>query len=119
MDESKPATEPGQPKAGTHRIWSGHRGELRAVPATYSHTVRAAADDALRVFLAHEPNSPDAAAAVRHLAARLGEQYGPQFVQDVAAKLLVELAEATAAITTEDDHEGIHAQAFVTGLVPD
>jgi len=104
---------------------SGHRGELRAVPATYSHTVRAAADDALRVFLAHEPNSRDAAASVRHLAARLGEQYGPQFVQDVAAKLLVELAEATAAIAaiaaiaTEDDHEGIHAQAFVTGRIPD
>jgi hypothetical protein len=111
MNDSKPATEPGQPKGTTHRLWSGHRGELRAVPATYSHTVRAAADDAVRVFLAHERNSPDAAAAVRQLVAGLGEQYGPQFVQDVAAKLLIELAAATAAITTEDDHEEIHAQA--------
>jgi hypothetical protein len=36
--------------------------------------------------------------------ARLGEQYGPQFVQDVAAaKLLVELPEATAAMATKDE----------------
>jgi hypothetical protein len=92
-------------------MWLVHCRGPQGGPATYSHTVRAAADDALRVFLAHEPNSPDAAASVRHLAARLGEQYGPQFVQDVAAKLLIELAAATAAITTEDDHEEIHAQA--------
>ena len=37
--------------------------------------------------------------------AGLGEHHGPQFVQDVADELVVELAEATAAMATEDEHE--------------
>jgi hypothetical protein len=73
--------------------------------AAYSHTVRTAAHDAVRVHLAHGANSPDAATAVEHLVAGLGEHHGPQFVQDVADELVVELAEATAAMATEDEHE--------------
>jgi hypothetical protein len=38
--------------------------------------------------------------------ARLGEHHGPQFVQDMADELVVELAEATAAMATEDEHRG-------------
>jgi hypothetical protein len=38
------------------------------------------------------------AAAVRHLVARLGEQQGPQFVQDVAEKLLVIPARVAAIV---------------------
>jgi anti-sigma regulatory factor (Ser/Thr protein kinase) len=76
------------------------------VAAAYSHTVRTAAHDAVRVHLAHAANSPDAATAVEHLVARLGEQHGPQFVQDVADELVVELAEATAGMATEDEHGG-------------
>ena len=44
--------------------------------------------------------------AVRDLVARLEEQHGPQFVQDVADELVVEMAEATTAMATEDEHEG-------------
>jgi hypothetical protein len=80
---------------------------LPATPqAAYSHTVRTAVQDAVRAVLAHGPNSPDAATAVRHLVARLGEQHGPQFAQNVADELVVELAEATAVMATEDEHEG-------------
>ena len=110
IDESKNAAEPG-PKGTVQRMWSAHRGELRGGPVTpsaaYSHAVRAAAHDAVRVFLAHGVDSPDAATAVRHLVARLGEQYGPHFLQDLAAKLFVELVEATAARCTAED-EGFH-----------
>jgi hypothetical protein len=82
---------------------------LSAIPqAAYSHTVRTAVQDAVRAVLAHGPNSPDPATAVRHLVARLGEQHGPQFVQDVADELVVELAEATTAMATEDEHERPH-----------
>jgi hypothetical protein len=70
--------------------------------AAYSHTVRAAARDAVRAVLAHGSNSPDAATAVRHLVARLEEQHGTQFIQDMADKL----AEVTAAMATEDEHGG-------------
>jgi hypothetical protein len=43
---------------------------IRAAAAiTYSHTVRTAAHDTVRIVVAHEPNSPGAAAAVRHLVA--------------------------------------------------
>jgi anti-sigma regulatory factor (Ser/Thr protein kinase) len=55
--------------------------------AAYSHTVRAAAHDAVRTVLAHGPKSPDAANAVGHLVARLKEHHGPQFVQEVADEL--------------------------------
>jgi hypothetical protein len=96
-------------------MWLVHCRGPQGGPATYSHTVRAAADDAVRVFLAHERNSPDGAAAVRQLVAGLGEQYGPQFVQDVAAKLLVELAEATAVMVTEDEHEAVHRLNLTPG----
>ena len=75
--------------------------------AAYSHTVRTAAHDAVRAHLAHGANSPDAANAVGHLVARQGEHHGPQFVQDMADELVVELAEATAAMATEDEHEGL------------
>jgi anti-sigma regulatory factor (Ser/Thr protein kinase) len=74
------------------------------VVAAYSHTVRTAAHDAVRVHLAHGA-TPDAATAVEHLVTRQGEHHGPQFVQDVADELVVELAEATAAMATEDEHE--------------
>jgi hypothetical protein len=108
IDESKTAAEP-EPKGTVQRMWSAHRGELRGGPVTasaaYSHTVRAAARDAVRVFLAHGVDSPDAATAVRHLVARLGEQYGPQFLQDVTDKLFVELAEATAASGTAETRD--------------
>jgi hypothetical protein len=81
-------------------MWSAHRGELWGGPVTasaaYSHTVRAAAHDAVRVFLAHGVDSPDAATAVRHLVAGLGEQYGPQFLEAV-----VEQAEAVERIAAE------------------
>lgn len=112
IDESKAADEPG-PKGTVERMWSTYRGELRGGPVTasaaYSHSVRAAARDAVHVFLAHGVDSPDTAVAIRHLVARLGQQYGPQFLEDVAAKLLVELAEVTAVrCTTEDEHEGYH-----------
>jgi hypothetical protein len=86
--------------------------------AAYSHTVRTAAHDAVRVHLAHGANSADAATAVRHLVARLGEHHGPQFVQDVADELVVELAEATAAIATEDEHEDEHEWPHRPGLTP-
>jgi hypothetical protein len=82
--------------------------------AAYSHTVRTAAHDAVRTHLAHGPNSPDAANAVRHLVARLEEHRGPQSLQDVADELVVELTEATAAIATEDEHEWPHRP----GLTP-
>ena len=81
---------------------------LRDRPSSYSRTVQAAAGDMVRAAIAHGPDTPDAAAAVRHLVARLGEQHGPQFVQDVSNMLVVELAEATAAMTAEDEHEGLH-----------
>jgi anti-sigma regulatory factor (Ser/Thr protein kinase) len=74
--------------------------------AAYSHTVRSAARDAVRVHLAHGANSPDAANAVEHLVAGLGERHGSQFVQDVADELVVELAEATAVMAIEDEHGG-------------
>jgi anti-sigma regulatory factor (Ser/Thr protein kinase) len=74
--------------------------------AAYSHTIRTAAHDAVRVLLAHAASSPDAATAVEHLVTRQGEHHGPQFVQDMADELVVELAEATAAMATEDEHEG-------------
>jgi len=76
------------------------------VAAAYSHTVRTAAHDAVRVLLAHGANSPDAANAVERLVARQGEHHGPQFVQDMADELVVELAEATAVMATEDEHGG-------------
>ena len=110
-DESKNAATSGrrQPGGTAQRIWSTHRGELRdgtaSAAADYALTVQAAARDAVRAALAHGPNTPDAATAVRHLVGRLGERYGPQFVQDVTAKLVVELAEATAAIAAQDGHE--------------
>jgi|1186.fasta_scaffold78305_1 hypothetical protein len=108
MDESTNAAEPrrGQPRGTAPRVWSTHRGKLPDNPVSYAHTVRAAARDAVRVALARGPHSPDAAAAVRHLMARLGEQHGPQFVWDVAAKLVVELAEVTAAMAAQDWQEG-------------
>jgi hypothetical protein len=85
------------------RLWA-------CLPATaaaaYSHTVRTAANDAVRVLLAHGANSPDAATAVEHLVARLEEQHGRLLVQDVADELVVELAEATAAVAIEDEHDG-------------
>src|SRR3954471_17778156 len=76
------------------------------VAAAYSHTVRTAAHDAVRVLLAAGANSPDAATVVEHLVTRQGEHHGPQIVQCVADELVVELAEATAAMATEDEHEG-------------
>src|SRR3954451_23323226 len=82
--------------------------------AAYSHTVRSAARDAVRVLLAHRDNSADAATAIGHLVARLAERHGPQFLQDVADELVVELAEATAAVATEDEHEWPHRP----GLTP-
>jgi hypothetical protein len=108
MDESKNTAELGPRAAeGTApRIWSTHRGELRDTPVTYSHTLQAAARDAVRAALAHGPNSSAAATAVQHLVGRLGEQHGPQFLQDMVAKLVVELAEATAAMAAQDGHEG-------------
>ena len=57
----------GSRRGSAPRIWSTHRRELPDPPATYAHTVQAAARDAVRAALAHGPNSPDAAAAVRHL----------------------------------------------------
>jgi hypothetical protein len=74
--------------------------------AAYAHTVRTAAHDAVRMHLAHGSNSPDAATAVGHLVAGLGGHHGPQFVQDMADQLVVELTEATAAMATEDEHDG-------------
>jgi len=80
MNQSKTAAEPG-PRGTAPRMWSAHRGALRggraaysdtiraAAAITYSHTVRAAAHDTVRIVLAHGPNSPGAAAAVRHLVA--------------------------------------------------
>jgi hypothetical protein len=59
--------------------------------AAYPHTVRAAVHNGVRTVLAHGPNSPEAVTAVRHFVARLDEQHGPQFVQDVADELVVEL----------------------------
>jgi len=80
------------------------------VAAAYPHTVRTAAHDAVRALLAHGANSPDAATAVEHLVTRQGEHHGPQFVQDMAdelvVELVVELAEATAVMATEDEHGG-------------
>jgi hypothetical protein len=114
MDESRNAAKSGrgQPSGTAQRIWSSHRGELRdgtaSAAADYALTVQAATRDAVRAALAYGPNTPDAATAVRHLVGRLGERYGPQFVQDVTAKLVVELAEATAAMATENEHEGLH-----------
>ena len=110
MDEAKNAAEPrrGQPRGTASRIWSAHGRELRDRPASYSHTVQAAARDAVRVALAHGPHTSDAATAVRHLMARLDEQHGPQFVQDVTATLMVKLAEATAAMPAENEHEALH-----------
>jgi hypothetical protein len=99
LDESKTPAERG-PK-GTAQGGSAPCGELGDGPATRSHTVRAAANDAVRAALALGHDSPDAAVAVRHLIARLGEQHGPQFVQDVAAVLVVKLAEATTAMAAE------------------
>jgi hypothetical protein len=112
MDESKNGAEPGRahPRGTAQHIGFAHRGELRdglaATATTYSHTVQAAARDAVRAALAHGPKTPGAATAVRHLVARLGEQHGPQFVQDVTSKLLVELAEATAVVAAEGEHDG-------------
>jgi hypothetical protein len=100
VDESKTPAEPG-PKGTAQGMGSAPRGEPGGGPAAYSHTVRAAANDAVRTALALGPDSPDAATAVRHLVARLGEQHGPQFVQDVAGTLVVKLAEATAAMAAE------------------
>ena len=77
------------------------------VAAAYSHTVRTAARDAVRVLLADGADSPDAATAVERLVTRQGEHHGPQFVQYVADELMVELAEATAAMATEDEHGGL------------
>src|SRR4051794_32412104 len=62
------------------------------VAAAYSHTVRTAARDAVRALLADGANSPDAATAVERLVTRQGEHHGPQFVQDMADELVVELA---------------------------
>jgi hypothetical protein len=53
------------------------------------------------VVLAHGASSPDAV-AVRQLVARLTEQHGLDFVQDVADELVTELAEASSAITPDD-----------------
>jgi len=46
-------------------------------------------------------DSPDAA-TVRLLVARLAEEHGVDFVRDVAAELVAELAEATSAIMPDD-----------------
>src|SRR5918994_2358204 len=73
--------------------------------AAYAHTVRTAAHGAVRVLLAHAANSPDAATAVERLVTWQGGHHGPQFVQDVADQLVVELADATAAMATEDEHD--------------
>jgi hypothetical protein len=99
LDESKTSAERWR-KGTAQGIGPSPCGELGDGPATRSHTVRAAANDAVRAALALGHDSPDAAAAVRHLIARLGEQHGPEFVQDMAA-MLVKLAEATAAMAAE------------------
>ena len=59
MDESKNAAEPrrGQPRGTASRIWSAHGRELRDRPASYSHTVQAAARDAVLAALAHGPHT--------------------------------------------------------------
>jgi hypothetical protein len=107
MDESRNAAKSGrgQPSGTAQRIWSTHGGELRdgtaSAAAGYALAVQAAARDAVRAALAHGPNTPEAATAVRHLVGRLGEQHGPQFVQDMTAKLVVELAEASTVIAAQ------------------
>ena len=75
---------------------------LPATPSvTYAHSVRKAARDAVRVVLTHGADSRDAA-TVRLLVARLAEEHGLEFVRDVAAELVAELAEATSAIMPDD-----------------
>lgn len=69
--------------------------------ATYSHTVRTAARDILRIVLAHGADSPDAASAVRHLVTWQARQQGRAFVRDVADELAGELAEASAVTAAQ------------------
>jgi hypothetical protein len=69
--------------------------------ATYSHTVRTAARDAMRTILAHGADSSDAAHTIRHLVAALAAQHGRQFLPDRVDELAAELAEASAAISTQ------------------
>jgi anti-sigma regulatory factor (Ser/Thr protein kinase) len=68
---------------------------------TYSHTVRKAAYDAVRVALTHGADSPGATALRQHVA-RLAEEHGLAFVRHVADELVAELAEATSAILPEE-----------------
>jgi hypothetical protein len=68
--------------------------------AAHSHTVRAAAQDAVRTVLAHGAGSPDAAPAVRQLVASLAAQHGREFIQEVADEVAAELAQASAAAGT-------------------
>jgi hypothetical protein len=67
-NQSKTAAEPG-PRGTAPHMWSAHRSALRGGLAAYLHTVRTAAHDTVRIVVAQEPNSPGAAAAVRHLVA--------------------------------------------------
>jgi hypothetical protein len=69
--------------------------------ATYSHTVRTAARDAMRTILAYGADSSDAAHTIRHLVAALAAQHGRQFLPDRVDELAAELAEASAAISTQ------------------
>ena len=64
---------------------------------TYSHSVRKSAYDAVRVVLTHGATSSDAA-AVQQLVAKLAEQYGMDFVRDVAVELVAELAEVSSGV---------------------
>jgi hypothetical protein len=67
--------------------------------------VRKAAHDVARVALAHGADSPNAAIAVRRLAQQLADEHGPEFMHDVADEPAAELAEASAAMGTEDEHD--------------
>jgi hypothetical protein len=68
---------------------------------TYPGAVHAAVHEAVRLALAHGTNSADAAAAIRQLTARLAEQHGTEFLRNVAAELVVDLAETTSAIESQ------------------
>jgi hypothetical protein len=93
---------------------------LPAVPAaasagTRTGRVHAAVQEAVRVALAHGVDSADADAAIRRLVAGLAEQHGLDFLRDLVAELVAELAEVTATIrprtgrTWLPDHSGPNA----------
>jgi hypothetical protein len=77
--------------------------------ATYPAEVRKAAHDAARAALTHGVDSSTSATAVRRLVARLGNDRGSGFLRDMADVLVAELAEASTAMATDEEHESAPA----------